>query len=72
MTNSKSHQVRILCGLKGIDMESEEAKEFYNKTVVELITEIKKLREGKAETESSESEEEEEDYSFASRAGCRY
>jgi hypothetical protein len=53
-------------------MESEEAKEFYNKTVVELITEIKKLREGKAETESSESEEEEEDYSFASRAGCRY
>lgn len=71
MTNTKSHQVRILCRLKGIDLESEEANEFYSKTVVELITEIKRIRDGNPDS-GDDVEVTEEDYSFSSRAGCRY
>lgn len=65
MTSSKSHQVRILCGLRKIDLDSEEAQEFYNWSVLELLNAIKKEREPK-EIQVVE------DLSFAARAGCRY
>lgn len=67
MTSSKSHQVRILCGLRNIDVDSEEAQEFYKWSVLELLNAIKAEREPKKEIPSDE-----EDLSFASRAGCRY
>jgi hypothetical protein len=72
MTSSKNHQVRILCGLKGIDLDSDEAQEFYNWSVLDLLNAIKAEREASKPKEVPRDEEEEEDFSFAHRAGCRH
>lgn len=70
MTGSKNHQVRILCGLKGIDLDSDEAQEFYNWSVLDLLNAIKAEREASKPKEVPRDEE--EDFSFAHRAGCRH
>jgi len=44
MTKSKTHFIKQLCSLKQINIDSDEAKEFLNKSVVELLTMIKDLK----------------------------
>jgi len=73
MTNNKKYQVNVLCGLRNIDVESEEAQEFYKWSVLDLLNAIREAREEKKpKSNPSVDCEEEEDLSFVSRAGCRY
>ena len=39
---NKAHFVKQLCGLKGLDPESEEAKDLYALKILDLLMEIKK------------------------------
>jgi hypothetical protein len=71
MTNNKNYQVKILCGLRNIDVESEEAQQFYKWSILDLLNAIREAREEKKPKVVCE-QEEEEDLSFVSRAGCRY
>ncbi len=57
---NKAHFVKQLCSLKGLDPESEEAKDLYSLKVLELLMEIKKYgpsivteKEQKEETEKT-------------------
>ncbi len=70
MTNSKSHQVKILCGLRNIDIDSEEAQVFFTWSVLDLLVAIKKEREDQKKPVVEEDEE--ENCTFSYRAGCRY
>jgi hypothetical protein len=68
---NKAYFVKRLCELKGLDPESEEAKEYYEMKVVDLLIEIKKSKPDAApEPEPQEDEEEEEFQSLAQRLGC--
>jgi len=55
MTKSKTHFIKQLCSLKQINIDSEEAHGFLNKSVVELLTMIKELK-GEPEQEWQEIE----------------
>lgn len=44
MTNSKAYNIKILCELKGIEPDSEEAKTFCNWKVIDLLNAIKDAR----------------------------
>lgn len=56
MTNSKAYNIKILCELKGIDPDSEEANSFSSWKVLDLLNAIRDTR-----------EEEEPDVSILSR-----
>ena len=71
MNNNKNYQVKILCGLRNIEVDSEEAQEFYKWSILDLLNAIRAAREEKKPRVKCE-QEEEEDLSFVSRAGCRY
>jgi hypothetical protein len=66
---NKNYFVKKVCELKKIDLDSEEAKQLYSLTVVELLLEIKKYKPDSV-PEAEEEEEEEEDRSFSKIAGC--
>ena len=44
MTNSKAYNIKILCELKGIDPDSEEAKSFSSWKVLDLLNAIRDAR----------------------------
>ena len=58
MTQSKAYNLKVYCDLKNIDIESDEAKEFLEKTFYEQLTVIKGLR-------PSNTKEEEESVSYS-------
>ena len=45
MTRNKAYNVRLLCDLKGIPIESEETKTFYKLSVLDLLNAIRIERE---------------------------
>jgi len=65
MTNSKAYNTRIYCKLKDIELESDEAKEFLTKTILEQLTTIKFIRDSNNEKELEISIQ--EDYSILTR-----
>ena len=65
MTNSKAYNLRLYCKLLNIDQDSEDAKNFLVKSILEQLNIIKKIRENS--TEISPDTEEESDYSILSR-----
>ncbi len=66
MTNSKAYNLRLYCKLLNIDQDSEDAKNFLVKSILEQLNIIKKIRENSTEI-SPDTEEEESDYSILSR-----
>ena len=63
MTNSKAYNVRLYCKLVNKDEDSDEAKEFLAKTILEQLNIIKSLREEQKQP-AQEEQEEEADYSI--------
>ena len=45
MTQNKAYNVRLLCDLRGIPIESDEGRELYKKSVVDLLIDIRNARE---------------------------
>ncbi len=62
MTNSKAYNVRLYCKLVNKDQDSDEAKEFLAKTILEQLTIIKNIREAMKEPDPEP--EPEQDYSI--------
>ena len=67
MTNSKAYNLRLYCKLLNIDQDSEDAKNFLVKSILEQLNIIKKIRENSTEISPDKEEEEESDYSILSR-----
>ena len=74
MTNNKAYNVRLLCELKGWDIESDEAKELYKLKILDLLNMIQAAREEKKHMTDEKGDgdgdgdgEEEEDDSWGSR-----
>tara|TARA_Y100000389_G_C17365928_1_gene466305 strand:+ start:846 stop:1061 length:216 start_codon:yes stop_codon:yes gene_type:complete len=67
MTNSKAYNLRLYCKLLNIDQDSEDAKNFLVKSILEQLNIIKKIRENSTEISPDTEEEEESDYSILSR-----
>ena len=57
MTQSKAYNLKVYCDLKNIDIESDEAKVFLEKTFYEQLTVIKGLRPSNTKEEEEEEEE---------------
>ena len=66
MTQSKAYNLKVYCDLKNIDIESDEAKEFLEKTFYEQLTIIKGLRPSNTK-EEEDTEEESVSYSTLDR-----
>ena len=66
---NKAHFVKQLCGLKGLDPESEEAKDLYALKILDLLMEIKKYG-PVIVTEEEQEEEEETEKTLAELIGC--
>jgi len=65
MTNSKSYNIMVLCNLKGIDKDSEEAEQMKSWTVLQLLNAINEERQKDKRVPV-------EDESFSKRAGCEH
>ena len=71
---NKAYLVKKLCDLKGLELDSKEAQDFYSMKVIDLMIEIKKARPGEPEPEPEpqqvDKEDEEEFLTLAQRLGC--
>ena len=66
MTKNKSYNITLLCNLRGIDKDSEEAEHMKTWSVLQLLTAIDEERKRVNNTPPVE------DDSFTKRAGCEY
>ncbi len=78
MTNSKAFNIMTLCKLRGIDTDSDEAKDMNSMSVLDLLNAIKAERDIKREHKEiqsapePDSDEEEFDISLSRRVGCQH
>jgi hypothetical protein len=67
MTKNKAYNIMTLCKLKGINPESDEAKDMENWSVLQLLNAIQEVR-----TSTTDDPEEEFDPSLTRRIGCEH
>lgn len=67
MTKNKAYNIMTLCKLRGIDPESDEAKDMENWSVLQLLNAIQEVR-----TSKTEEPEDEFDPSLTRRIGCEH
>ena len=67
MTQTKAYNLKVYCEMKKIDIETEEAKEFLDKTFYEQLTIIKGLKTNRSKEVAADEEEEHIGYSILDR-----
>lgn len=68
---NKAYLVKKLCDLKGLELDSKEAQDFYSMKVIDLMIEIKKARPEEPQPEPQHDKEDEEEFlTLAQRLGC--
>lgn len=67
MTHSKSYNIMVLCNLRGIEQNSEEAEQMKSWSVLELLNAINEERQKDKIVPTHN-----EDDSFTRRAGCEH
>jgi len=71
--NSKSYNINTLCNLRGISLDSDEANDMKNWTVLQLLNAIKAERDNRKAPPPPEPEtEEDDDISISRRIGCEH
>jgi hypothetical protein len=71
MTRNKAYNIRLLCKYRGIDVDSLEAQEFKDWSILQLLNAIKEAKENPP-SQNNPPEEEEDDESLMQRKGSRY
>ena len=72
MTRNKAYNIRLLCKYRGIELDSLEAQEFEDWSVLQLLNAIREARLNPQGPKVADDGDDDEDESLISRAGSRY